>query len=275
MRVTVSVSTQLYDQARLAQVWPLLEQDAALGVEIFPEWQLTRYEPLQQRALPWLEGRAVTLHGPYWDIDPCFAPGEPEFALFLKYWHKTLALAAHLRARYVVYHLYNHHFAAWEREEKLAAALRSLDCVRGLAAEYGVLLAIENTETDPTGACNLLTQEAYVDLVRSLPDCAAMIDVGHAHCAGWDVAQLIAALADKIEGYHLHNNDGCDDSHCRLQEGTLDMEGVLAQICRYTPAAALTLEYNPRLGISEEEVREDIQWLRCCTEQAKSKENIP
>lgn len=272
--MTVAVSTQLYDEARLAQVRPLLEKDAALGVEIFPEWQLTRYEPLQQQALPWLQGRSITFHGPYWDIDPCFAPDEPEFALFVKYWRKTLALAAQLKARYVVYHLYNHHFAAWEREAKHAAAMHALQVVQAMAAEYGVPLAIENTETDDSGACNLLTQEEYVELVRS-SGCAAMVDIGHALCAGWNIPQLIGALAECIEGYHLHNNDGCSDSHCRIREGTLDMEQILAQICRHTPAAALTLEYNPRLGITGEEVWEDIQWLRRCVEQAQEhKENV-
>ena len=265
--MTVAVSTQLYDEARLELLRPLLERDAALGAEIFPEWQLTRYEPLQRQALVWLEGRDITLHGPYWDIDPCFAPDEPEFALFVKYWRKTLELAARLQARYVVYHLYNHHFAAWEREAKHAAAMYALQVVREMAKEYGVLLAIENTETDASGACNLLTQEEYVQLVRSLPDCAAMIDIGHALCAGWDVPELICALADRIEGYHLHNNDGCSDSHCRIREGVLDMEQVLTQICHHTPTAALTLEYNPRLGISGEEVWEDIQWLRRRVEQ--------
>lgn len=270
----ISVSTQLYDEARLAQLRPLLEKDDALGAEIFPEWQLTRYEPLQQQALPWLAGRPLTLHGPYWDIDPCFAPDEPEFALFLKYWRKTLALAAQLKARYVVYHLYNHHFAPWEREEKYAAAMTALHTVRELAEEYGVLLAIENTETDPTGACNLLTQREYVALVRS-SGCAAMIDVGHAHCAGWDIPTLIAQLADHIEGYHLHNNDGCSDSHHRILDGALDMERTVSAICRHTPRAALTLEYNPRFGITNEEVWEDIQWLRRCAEKAKrEKENI-
>ena len=266
--MTVAVSTQLYDMARLELLRPLLEKDAALGVEIFPEWQLTRYEPLQQQAMPWLEGRAITFHGPYWDIDPCVDPDEPEFALFVKYWRKTLALAAQLKARYVVYHLYNHHFAAWEREAKYEAAMRSLQTVRGLAEEYGVLLAIENTETDASGACNLLSQEEYIRLVKSLPDCAAMIDIGHAHCAGWDIPQLIRGLANRIEGYHLHNNDGCYDSHCRIREGALDMESVLVQICHHTPRAALTMEYNPRLGITEREVWEDIQWLRRCVEKA-------
>ncbi len=271
--MTIAVSTQLYDEARLELLRPLLDGDEALGVEIFPEWQLTRYEPLQQQALPWLEGRAITFHGPYWDIDPCFAPDEPEFALFVKYWRKTLALAARLKARYVVYHLYNHHFAAWEREEKYTAAMRALRAVQGLAQEYGVALAIENTETDPTGACNLLTQQEYVELVRG-SGCAAMIDVGHANCAGWEVPQLIAQLADCIEGYHLHNNDGRSDSHCRIREGVLDMEQVVDAICRHTPRAALTLEYNPRLGITQAEVWEDIQWLRCRVEQAKKcKEN--
>lgn len=270
----IAVSTQLYDEARLAQMLPLVQQEGALGVEIFPEWQLTRYESAQQQALPWLEGRPITLHGPYWDIDPCFAPDEPEFALFLKYWRKTLALAARLQARYVVYHLYNHHFAPWEREEKYAAAMTALQHVQELAREYGVALAIENTEIDPTGACNLLTQREYVELVRS-SGCAAMIDIGHAHCAGWGLAELIRVLADRIEGYHLHNNDGCTDSHCRILEGALDMEWVMAAICRHTPRATLTLEYNPRLGITNEEVQEDIQWLRCRAENAKrEKENI-
>lgn len=272
--MTSAVSTQLYDEARLEQLRPLLEQDAALGVEIFPEWQLTRYEPVLQSALPWLEERPVTLHGPYWDIDPCFAPDEPEFALFLKYWRKTLALAARLQARYVVYHLYNHHFAAWEREEKYAAAMRALTAVRSMAAEYGVLLAIENTETSREAGENLLTQEEYIELVRSLPDCAAMIDIGHAHCAGWDILALIAALAGRIEGYHLHNNNGGTDSHHRIREGALDMERILAVIGRLTPRAVLTLEYNPRLGITNEEVWEDIRWLRCREKQAKEhKEN--
>jgi len=268
----ISVSTQLYDEARLALLQPLLAADAALGAEIFPEWQLTRYEETLQQALPWLQGRVITFHGPYWDIDPCFAPQEPEFALFLKYWRKTLDYAARLQARYVVYHLYNHHFAPWERQEKRRAAMRALDCVRTLAAEYGVLLAIENTETDPTGACNLLTQQEYVALVRG-SGCAAMIDVGHANCAGWDVPQLIAQLADRIEGYHLHNNDGRSDSHHRILNGALDMERTVSAICRHTPRAALTLEYNPRLGISNEEVWEDIQWLRRCAENGE-KENI-
>ena len=260
--MTIAVSTQLYDEARLEQLRPLLEQDETLGVEIFPEWQLTRYEPVQQRSLPWLEGRAVTFHGPYWDIDPCFDPEEPEFALFLKYWRKTLELAARLQARYVVYHLYNHHFAAWEREEKYAAAMRALDVVRKMAAQYGVLLAVENTETSRETGENLLTQQEYVALVQSLPDCAAMIDVGHACCAGWNVTELIGALAERIEGYHLHNNAGRADTHCRLREGVLDMEQLLRTICANTPNAALTLEYNPRLGITNQEVWEDIRWMR-------------
>ena len=265
--MTIAVSTQLYDEARLAQLRPLLEKDALLGVEIFPEWQLTRYEPALRQALPWLMGQPVTFHGPYWDIDPCFAPEEPEFALFVKYWHKTLEYAARMKARYVVYHLYNHHFAAWEREEKYAAALRALDCVERMAQEYGVLLAIENTETSRNAGENLLSQEAYIELVKARKGCAAMIDIGHAGCAGWDIEALLEELAGRIEGYHLHNNDGRWDSHCRLRCGTLDMEQIIGLTARLTPNAVLTLEYNPRLEISTQEVWEDIQWLKLLVEK--------
>ena len=56
--------------------------------------------------------------------------------------------------------------------------------------------------------------------------------------------------------------------------GKKDMEQVVAAICRHTPRAALTLEYNPRLGISNGEVGEDIKWLRCADNVKRKKENI-
>ena len=262
--MTIAVSTQLYGGAKLDQLWPLLEKaaDPHLGVEIFPEPQLTRYPPMLQRAIPRLRGRSITFHGPYWGIDPCFLPPEPEAAVYEKYWRETLADAKALNANYVVYHLYNHHFAAEEREEKRQAAMQTLALTRQWAAEYGITLAIENTETSRNAGENLLTQQEYIELVRAQSDCGALIDIGHASCAGWDLHEVMVELKDRIMGYHLHNNDGFSDSHRTILDGVIDMERFVADVRRYTPDAILTLEYVPEFAAENDRICADLCWLK-------------
>lgn len=262
--MTIAVSTQLYGGAKLDQLWPLLEQaaDPQLGVEIFPEPHLKRYAPLLQCAIPRLCGRSMTFHGPYWGIDPCFVPQSPEAAVYERYWRETLADAKALGAKYVVYHLYNHHFTAWEQLAKRAAAMQTLGLTCRWAAEYGVQLAIENTETSRHAGENLLTQQEYMDLVRARSDCGALIDIGHASCAGWDLHELMAELKDRILGCHLHNNDGVSDSHRTILDGVIDMERFAADVRRYTPDAILTLEYVPEFAADIDRICEDIRWLK-------------
>lgn len=260
----IAVSTQLYADVKLEQLWSLLEKaaDPQLGVEVFPEPQLTRYAPAMQQAIPWLRQRTITFHGPYWGIDPCFLPPEPEAAVYEKYWRQTLADAKALSAVYVVYHLYNFRFAPEERQAKRAAAMEALERTRRWAAEYGVKLAIENTETSRNEEENLLTQQEFVDLVQAQTDCGVLLDIGHAACAGWDLTQLMATLSEQIVGYHLHSNNGFADSHLPILQGTIDMERFAADAHRYTPEAILTLEYNPRFADDEERICADLMWLK-------------
>lgn len=262
--MSLAVSTQLYDAGRIGQIWALVEklQDEKIGIEIFPEFNLPCFEDLLQEELPRLAGRAISFHGPYWGIEPCVLPTDPAFQIFMEQWGKTLAYARDLGAEYVVYHLYNAHFSACEREEKRRLAFGTLPYIREMAAEYGVKLALENTETSRSEGENLLTQQEFIDLARSLEDMAVLIDTGHVACAGWNMAELIGALSDKIVGYHLHSNDGKQDIHCRILGGTVDMEAFAAAAREHTPHAIFTLEYNPRLGITDEEVCADIAWLK-------------
>lgn len=260
----IAVSTQLYADVKLEQLWAMLEKaaDSRIGVEIFPEPQLTRYAPALQQAMPQLRQRTITFHGPYWGIDPCFLPPEPEAAVYEKYWRETLADAKALSAVYVVYHLYNFRFAPEERQAKRAAAMETLERTRRWAAEYGVKLAIENTETSRNEGKNLLTQQEFVDLAQAQTDCGVLIDIGHVACAGWDLTSLMADLRDRIVGYHLHNNDGYRDLHQPILQGVIDMERFAADVHRYTPKAILTLEYNPRFADDEERICADLMWLK-------------
>lgn len=262
--MAITISTQLYEGATLEQIWPLLDKvaDPQVGVEVFPEPQLTRYAPMLRRAMPRLRRCPTTMHGPYWGIDPCFLPPEPEAAVYEKYWRQTLADAREMGAAYVVYHMYNFRFAPEERKAKREAAMQTLALTRSWAAEYGVKLAIENTETRRCAEENMLTQQEFVELVRAQEDCGVLIDIGHVACADWDMTQLIADLHDRIVGYHLHNNDGFRDLHQPILQGVIDMERWAADARRYTPDAILTLEYDPRFVGDEETICSDILWLK-------------
>ena len=60
----IAVSTQLYADVKLEQLWAMLEKaaDSRIGVEIFPEPQLTRYL-LSANALEGKDGMQITICG--------------------------------------------------------------------------------------------------------------------------------------------------------------------------------------------------------------------
>ena len=70
-----------------------------------------------------------------------------------------------------------------------------------------------------------------------------LIDIGHAYCNGWDLERVISALKDKIIAYHVHNNDGKDDQHKRMHDGTLDFDRFIEWYKKNTPHAEIVLEY--------------------------------
>ena len=119
-----------------------------------------------------------------------------------------------------------------------------------MAKEAGAKVLVENVGLDNRGNC-LFNQEDFIglfDQLRSWAGC--LIDTGHAFINRWDMERVISALAGKIEGYHLHNNDGKNDIHRPMFEEGLfyskqDTLQLLHCMNRYTPKADWILEYAP------------------------------
>jgi len=262
--MAISVSTIMYPPYQLESVWPLLgdAKDDKIGIEVFPFFHLTWFEQLLEKNVERLKKRPVTVHCPYFCTDSCCEKGTPEYDLYMYYFIKTLKYAKELNASYLVHHFYNFHFAPQEREEKRRIALKNLEEFKRVADEYGIMLALENTETTRNPEENMFTQQEFIQTVKKHPDSKVLIDIGHVCCAGWNLTEIIAELREQIIGYHVHNNDGFADSHKRIMDGILDMKEFVNAVQKYTPDAELTLEYEMNYGKNNADVCQDIEYFK-------------
>lgn len=106
---------------------------------------------------------------------------------------------------------------------------------------------------------NVMDDEPYLllDLVKEIDDPRVRIclDVGHVNAVSEvPVGEWIKILGPWIGHFHLHNNDGKNDLHAPLLDGTLDMTETLKQIDAYCPEDAT-------LTIESRDCHDSIAWL--------------
>ena len=109
------------------------------------------------------------------------------------------------------------------------------------AKKYGVTICLENMFTSHRGkiyaACcsDIDTACRYVDTLNGIAGekCFAFcLDTGHLLLAGKDVREAMIRLGDRIEAFHVHDNNGVSDQHLAPYMGVLDwnrfVEGLRA-----------------------------------------------
>ena len=103
--------------------------------------------------------------------------------------------------------------AFWDRKK------RTMDALTPYASTHGVRLALENTLPG-----NFDTLEKFFALYG--PDLMGLCyDSGHGNArVDWPGNGLdrLERLRDRVVDFHLHDNDGSDDSHMHLFAGTVD-----------------------------------------------------
>lgn len=141
---------------------------------------------------------------------------------------------------------------------------RIRDCllrVAGLAEEAGVRLGVENRE----GFCELPFDGDFPALlapIGDLPVIGFWHDTGHAclkELTGFcRHRELLAATADRIVGFHLHQVSAAGQDHCSLVEpdGWVDF-GMVRRFFR--AGAPLVLEFSPRVTAAD--VVASREWL--------------
>ena len=101
------------------------------------------------------------------------------------------------------------------------------------AKEYGVTICLENMFTGHNhkiySACcsDITTACAYIDELnrRAGAKCFGFcLDTGHLLLLGKDIKNSMTQLGDRIEAFHVHDNNGLDDQHLAPYMGVLDWE---------------------------------------------------
>jgi sugar phosphate isomerase/epimerase len=96
--------------------------------------------------------------------------------------------------------------------------------------ETGVKVLIENScESNMGNACYFMTGREMVDFLDYVnhPLLGAVWDTGHANCRGNRQYEDLMALRGRLDGVHIHDNDGRCDGHTAPPMGTLDWDSVL------------------------------------------------
>ena len=96
--------------------------------------------------------------------------------------------------------------------------------------ETGVKVLIENTcEANLGTACYFMTGAEMADFLSWVdhPLLGAVWDTGHANCRGNRQYDDLVALKGRLDGIHVHDNDGRCDEHTAPFMGTTDWDSVL------------------------------------------------
>ena len=226
-----------------------LAREYGLGIEIAEyctAWNMDRefsaVDPLVRESLKGIS--RSTLHGPYNELFPCAVDPKARELAALRY-RQAIDLAKKYGSKKVILHGgYNPwiYYPVWYVEQSI------LFWKEFLQEDPGVEIVLENVlETQP---------QWLLDIVKSVdhPKLKLCLDVGHVNAySDIPVAEWMESWAPYISHFHVHNNDGTQDQHNGLTDGTIDMKKLFAGIRTLCPDATVTLELI--------ESKESVQWL--------------
>jgi sugar phosphate isomerase/epimerase len=163
--------------------------------------------------------------------------------------HKNIiAFASRLKASYVVIHP-GYCQSKYFNNLSKALASEALFILNDYAKPLGIKLAVENVGTLSN---SVYTQEEFTNLLKDMDtNLQYLINVGHANINKWNLPELINTAGNRILGIHLHDNDGTEDSHLTIGEGTIQWSIILECLRKFSHSANLVLEYSPSIPISK------------------------
>lgn len=237
----------------------LLAETGIPGLEIFtegPQWwdahALHGVEAARKRF-----AGPLSVHPPAWDINIA-SYTKPVRDMSIGVYAQAIDWAKSIGATYIVVHIGWRGDPNFPRTECLRRAEEAIGALAARASRAGVLLAVENVGWFGQEVCD---QEEFTSLIKRLPQSAgALLDVGHALLAGWDVPRAARELAPRMVAMHLHDNNGTSDQHLPIGQGKLNWDALLPLLSAMPAGCQHIIEYAP--GTSLEHVRQGGELLR-------------
>jgi len=227
--------------------YPLLVErlDEILRKEINPEIYLDAAslktasgEELKEirKTFTWA-GLSVTMHGPYLDLNPG-APDEKVRLHTVEVYEAAFDAAARLGPKTIVLHAgYSSSLFKGGPEQCLSQSRKTWPRFVRLAEPLDMTIAIENIyEKGPQ------TQLAIIQEMDS-PSFGACLDTGHLNVfSGASINEWFSALGPHLAEVHLHDNNGGNDEHLPIGEGTFDFKTFMALLNAHAGNPVLTIE---------------------------------
>jgi len=182
-------------------------------------------------------GLAVTLHAPFFDLNPGAIEPLVFEATAIRY-RQALAAASRLGAHTVVFHPgYEYWKYGGQDHLWLEASLQFWPAMIELADTFDLTLALENIfETHPGTLLELL------DRLDS-PRLGHCFDIGHWRLfSNTALAEWFATLGHHLLHLHLHDNTGEGDEHRPIGEGDIDFDELFTLVRRLDRRPSMTLE---------------------------------
>jgi sugar phosphate isomerase/epimerase len=192
-------------------------------------------------------GAVLSVHPAAWDINLTSPLKELRDAAFMLH-KKSIRFAGKIGASQVVLHPGFCNSRAFDKVHARGMARETAEELAKIAKPLGIHLAYENVGYHGS---SIYDEEEYCHALDGMEETLGfLLDTGHAHLNGWDVAGLIDRLKDRLYGIHLHDNMADADRHLPIGDGNLDWPGIFKAIRGITRDCDLVLEYTPGTPIS-------------------------
>jgi sugar phosphate isomerase/epimerase len=201
-------------------------------------------------------GAAFTVHPAAWDINLTSPIKELRNAAFLLH-EKSIRFARKIGASQVVLHPGFSGSKAFDKARARRIARETAERLAAIAKPLGLRLAFENVGYHGS---SIYTAEEYCHALDGMDDTLGyLLDTGHAHLNGWDVANMIECLKDRLYGIHIHDNMADADRHLPINDGSMDWKRIFKAMKGITGNCDLVLEYSP--GTPTSRLREGFDIL--------------
>jgi sugar phosphate isomerase/epimerase len=161
-----------------------------------------------------------SLHAPFADINIA-SPVKPMLNASLKRLTQSLSNAHAIDAKMWVFHPGQRTgIGQFYPGADYKQMYRSIEFLYAKAEEYGMNIAMENLPAKYWFLMNTPQEFQKMYKETSLPIGIAL-DLGHANLEG-QIQPFFNQLADKIVHIHASNNDGSDDQHLGVEDGSID-----------------------------------------------------
>ncbi|MDF2659954.1 MAG: sugar phosphate isomerase/epimerase [Paenibacillus sp.] len=183
----------------------------------------------------------ISVHSPIWELNLASARFEMISQYSYEVYKECLEWSAHIGAEQMVVHPSLYSTRLFMRKESQQRSIDNLKRLGEVAQKLKIDLAVENVGFHEFA---LFDEDEFVQLFEQIPTISALVDVGHAHINGWNTPELLRRLGTRLSAVHLHDNDGIDDLHQPIGDGTIEWGPIWEALRSQKHAYRSILEYD-------------------------------